>query len=163
MGLHTKIKEVRETLKKTQQECADAVGVTLRAWQNYEQGNREPKFEMLCDIANLFNVSLDYLLGRESKPPDSPINIFAKDASLKELEKILIKRYLELTDKQREAVLEFMRNAIAEEQTRKTALKQKDIKHVMQAARDGEVMGIVETTTEEETKLINSPLLNFDL
>lgn len=36
-------------------------------------------------------------------------------------------------------------------------------KHVMQAARDGTVVGEVETTAEEETKLTNTPLLNFDL
>lgn len=158
------LKKLRESKNLTRQQVADSLNIKKRALETYEYGNSEPNIELINKFADFYGVTTDYLLERpDAKLPEAPIDVFAKDASLKELEKILIKRYLELTDKQREAVLEFMRNAIAEEQTRKTALKQKDIKHVMQAARDGEVMGIVETTTEEETKLINSPLLNSDL
>ena len=63
------IKVLREQRKLTQQECADVFNVKLRAWQTYEQGISEPKFEVLCKIADYFNVSLDYLLGRETPPP----------------------------------------------------------------------------------------------
>lgn len=59
------IKTLREQRKMTQQECADIFGVKLRAWQTYEQGVSEPKFNILLKIADYFNVSLDYLLGRE--------------------------------------------------------------------------------------------------
>ena len=51
----------------TQKECADKLGITLRAWQGYEQGIREPKYEILCQIADMFDTSTDYLLGREKK------------------------------------------------------------------------------------------------
>jgi len=34
------IKAAREKSGLTQQECADTVGITLRAWQTYEQGIR---------------------------------------------------------------------------------------------------------------------------
>lgn len=63
------IKVLREQKKMTQQECATVFGVKLRAWQTYEQGISEPKYEMLCKIADYFNVTLDYLLGRELPPP----------------------------------------------------------------------------------------------
>lgn len=59
------IKTVREQKNMTQKECADAFGVTLRAWQTYEQGISEPKYEMLCRIADFYGVTTDYLLGRE--------------------------------------------------------------------------------------------------
>ena len=60
-----RIKEIREKKELSQKTCADEIGVTLRAWQNYEQGEREPKYEILCKIADLFGVTTDYLLGRE--------------------------------------------------------------------------------------------------
>ena len=61
------IKILREQHKMTQQECANIFGVKLRAWQTYEQGVSEPKFDTLFKIADYFNVSLDYLLGREQQ------------------------------------------------------------------------------------------------
>lgn len=59
------IKSIREQKNMTQKECADVFGVTLRAWQTYEQGVSEPKYEMLCRIADFYGVTTDYLLGRE--------------------------------------------------------------------------------------------------
>lgn len=64
------IKTLREQHKMTQQDCANIFGVTLRAWQTYEQGVSEPKFSVLFKIADYYNVTLDYLLGRaEQKNP----------------------------------------------------------------------------------------------
>lgn len=48
----------------TQQKMADSIGMQLRNYQNYEQGNRHPNFERLVLIADVLNVSTDYLLGR---------------------------------------------------------------------------------------------------
>ena len=60
------IKAAREKQGLTQQECAELFNVKLRAWQTYEQGVSEPKFEVLCKIADKFGVTTDYLLGREN-------------------------------------------------------------------------------------------------
>ena len=65
------IKNVRENNNLTQKECAEYFGVTLRAWQTYEQGVSEPKYEMLCKIADRFKVTTDYLLGRT--PQTNPL------------------------------------------------------------------------------------------
>lgn len=70
------IKAAREKHGLTQQECADLFDVKLRAWQTYEQGVSEPKFEVLCKIADLFGVTTDYLLGREPAPdPFADLNL----------------------------------------------------------------------------------------
>lgn len=61
-------KVAREARGYTQKECADLLGISLRAWQTYEQGISEPKQELLCKIADIFNESIDYLLGRKEKP-----------------------------------------------------------------------------------------------
>ena len=44
-------------------DVADAMGVTLRAIQNYEQGIREPSIEIVRKLCLFFDVSADYLIG----------------------------------------------------------------------------------------------------
>lgn len=74
------IKNARESKGLTQQECADTFGIKLRAWQTYEQGVSEPKYELLCKIADTFGVTTDYLLGREPQPnPLAMLNIRIND------------------------------------------------------------------------------------
>lgn len=85
------IKAAREKQGLTQQECADLFDVKLRAWQTYEQGVSEPKFEVLCKIADVFGVTTDYLLGREPAPdPFADLNLN------KESEDDVINKYMSL-------------------------------------------------------------------
>ena len=62
-----RLREVRMLRKKTQKETADCLGMQLRSYQLYEQGRTEPSIEKLIKLADFFNVSLDYLLGRYDK------------------------------------------------------------------------------------------------
>ncbi len=48
----------------TQREVAIYCDITEKAYQNYELMTREPKLEVLLKIADVFHVSLDYLVGR---------------------------------------------------------------------------------------------------
>ena len=48
----------------SQQKVAENLGVSQRAYSNYENGTREPDQAMLLKMAEYFNVSVDYLLGR---------------------------------------------------------------------------------------------------
>ena len=59
-------KEVEASLlrKKAQEELAKIDGLTLRAYQLYEYGEGYPTFKRLIIIADFFDVSLDYLVGR---------------------------------------------------------------------------------------------------
>lgn len=80
------IKSARESKGLTQQECADTFGIKLRAWQTYEQGVSEPKYELLCKIADTFGVTTDYLLGREPQPnPLAMLNISVNDKKFIEI------------------------------------------------------------------------------
>lgn len=62
------LKSARKTANKTQKEVALYLGIAERAYQNYEYGNREPNLETLSKLADFFNVSTDYLLGRSDDP-----------------------------------------------------------------------------------------------
>lgn len=47
-----------------QKDMADLAGITLRAYQLYEQGKTEPKIDVLIKFADALDVSIDYLVGR---------------------------------------------------------------------------------------------------
>ncbi|MDE6000741.1 MAG: helix-turn-helix domain-containing protein, partial [Clostridia bacterium] len=48
-----------------QNQVAEKLGITRAAYANYEQGIREPSYEILKRICLFFEVSADYLLGLE--------------------------------------------------------------------------------------------------
>lgn len=65
VGFSERLKELREKSEMTQVELAGILKITRQAVGNYEQGTRFPKDEkLLAQIADIFDVSLDYLLGR---------------------------------------------------------------------------------------------------
>lgn len=60
-----RLKELRLKKGLTQTELGEKVGVTKQTIINYEKGTTEPSFENLIKLADLFEVSLDCLFGRE--------------------------------------------------------------------------------------------------
>lgn len=61
------LRTLRTDRGMTLDEVASFVGVTKAAISNYEKGVRYPKPETLEALADLFNVDLGYLTGRESR------------------------------------------------------------------------------------------------
>lgn len=59
-----RLREVRNEKRKKQKECAECLGIQVRSYQAYEGGDREPGIEYLIALADFFDVSLDYLMGR---------------------------------------------------------------------------------------------------
>ena len=49
----------------TRSQLAEKLNVSVRLISYWENGKRECDFDMLIKIANLFSVSIDYLLGRK--------------------------------------------------------------------------------------------------
>lgn len=60
-----RLRELRMEHHFTQQHMADTLGITLNAYQKYEQAERSPSLDCLVAIADILNVSLDYLLCRD--------------------------------------------------------------------------------------------------
>lgn len=56
--------KLRKERHLTQKQVADGVGLTTVAVQNYESGRRKPAYDILIALADYFDVSLDYLVGR---------------------------------------------------------------------------------------------------
>ena len=68
MILNERLKKLRLQNKVTQKAIADSIGVTEVSLQRFEYGTSRPKLENVIKIADFFNVSLDYLVGRTDNP-----------------------------------------------------------------------------------------------
>lgn len=60
----SRIKELRRANNMTQDELAKKLDITRSAVGMYEQGVRRPDFEHMDALADMFNVSMDYLMGK---------------------------------------------------------------------------------------------------
>ena len=74
------IKDIRVRKGLTQAEVASAVGVSSVVYSRYETGSRQPSIDMLVQMADIFGVTVDYLLGRR----------IAEDSSLSDFEQRLL-------------------------------------------------------------------------
>ena len=62
-----RIRELREDRDLTQTALADSLGVRQTTYSKYELGRIEVPVEVLIKLADYYQVSLDYLVGREGK------------------------------------------------------------------------------------------------
>ena len=63
-----RLKELRVSCKISQVKLAMDLNLTQNSISRYENGEREADYETLVAIADYFNVSVDYLLGRTDNP-----------------------------------------------------------------------------------------------
>jgi len=73
MDFSNKLKEYRLSKGLTQQDMALWLEMTVRGYRNYELGAREPNLSFLIKLADILDVSLDCLVGREF-PKNSLMN-----------------------------------------------------------------------------------------
>lgn len=64
----SRVRELRQLKNLTQKQMAAEIGVSEILWRKYEAGDRTPTFEGLIAIADYFDVSVDYLVGRSDVP-----------------------------------------------------------------------------------------------
>lgn len=63
-----RLKELRKSKKMKQTDIASFLEITSRHYQDCEYGKVTPSATMLIKLADYFNVSTDYLLGRSDDP-----------------------------------------------------------------------------------------------
>ena len=66
--LSAQFKKIRTEKGLTQKQVADGIGITEQAYQRYEYGKTVPSALVLISLADFFDVSLDYLVGRSDDP-----------------------------------------------------------------------------------------------
>lgn len=62
----TNFKYYREINRMTQEALAERLGVVRSQIAQYERGSRSPSIQVLREMADIFEVSIDELLGRKS-------------------------------------------------------------------------------------------------
>ena len=63
-----RLRDLRNSKGLTMLQLADAIGTTKATISNFENAQRNPSLEMLIKLADYFNVSIDFLVGRTNDP-----------------------------------------------------------------------------------------------
>ena len=74
MACYRRIRDLREDHDFTQQELAERLGMKQPQYSRYERGYRDIPTDVLIALADLYDTSVDYLLGRtdDPRPPRRP-------------------------------------------------------------------------------------------
>ena len=67
MDYQRRMRDLREDHDKTQEEIAQILGTSQTMYARYERGANELPIRHLITLADYYNVSTDYLLGRTDK------------------------------------------------------------------------------------------------
>lgn len=102
--------ELRNSRNMKQAEIAKLLGIHRTTYNKYENGESSPSYEILKNIARLFNVSTDYLLeyeqpGTEEKQSMTSVPPKNINESLSEEERKLLQIYSQLNQKGRNFLL----------------------------------------------------------
>lgn len=100
-----KLQELRTAAGLTQKELAEKIGVKNYTVANWEQNRTEPSIKDLIDLANYFECSIDYLLGREN---DFGQILIFKDGKKEQAE--LFSLYEGLSKERKETILLLLRD-----------------------------------------------------
>ena len=68
MQKYQRIRDLREDADLTQKQVGEAINVPQRTYAYYEGGQRMVPPQVLCALADFYNVSVDYILGRVDEP-----------------------------------------------------------------------------------------------
>ena len=70
--LGERLKELRKGQRLTQKQLAEKLHIHSVTYLHYEKSEREPPLALLAEMANFFEVSVDYLLGLTEREDPYP-------------------------------------------------------------------------------------------
>jgi HTH-type transcriptional regulator, competence development regulator len=117
-ALAERLKEARKQKKLTQRELAAKLSISQSTVALYETGDRNPDPDTLNKLADFFNVSTDWLLGRTNNPSKERTNDKNKPILTRDLLEFLEKSngltYGEhpITEKQKRIILDFFKEVV---------------------------------------------------
>lgn len=94
-----RLKDLRESKGISQKQLADFLNVSQGSIGNWESGIREPNFATVEKIANYFNVSVDYIMGRETPCPICGLDYVPNIPSEEEQHNIIHEKCLKAIEK----------------------------------------------------------------
>ena len=107
MEFSTILKELRESREITQEELAKQLRVSRPTIAGYETKHRQPDYDKLITLANIFHVSVDYLLtGSNKKHAEYDSTLVHSE---KTLNRKVLNAYKKLSLGSKEDVLKYIR------------------------------------------------------
>lgn len=89
-----RIQDLRTDADLSQRELSEILHISQRSYSHYETGSRNIPIEMLIRLANYYDTSIDYLVGRTDRKNDQ----IKKSRNLKQFGKFLYQDSLTVTD-----------------------------------------------------------------
>lgn len=154
MSMGERIKELRKAKNLTQQEFANQIGTTRNNIAGYETGRREPSAAAITLIITKLNVSEEWLrngTGEMFQPkPETVIDEIVQEYGLDDLDRQIIKEFIELPDKDREAIRVYLQSIISakrqDEAAKKAAfMKMTEDQYDLEQERDAEALSAKES------------------
>lgn len=68
MQYYPRLRDLREDMDLTPEQLVQKLHMHKTTYTNYEQGKREPPFELIIKLAKLYQVSIDYIAGLTDNP-----------------------------------------------------------------------------------------------
>ena len=110
MSIAETIKNLRIASGKTQQQVAVACGIKQGVYTNWETGRYAPNAENLARLADCFDCTVDYIIGRETEEGSV---IISHGIELSNDEQEFIKLYRRLSNRQKFAAINFVKGMLA--------------------------------------------------
>lgn len=85
----------------SQAEVAEKLGIKVPAYQNYEKGRRDPPFDVLIRLSDMYGTSLDYIFGREGYSRSLAEDAVRASETLSLTEKAAITAYMSMPEADR--------------------------------------------------------------
>lgn len=102
MAFYQRIRDLREDADKTQTDIAEYLGTTAQYYGKYEKGEREIPFLRAIQLAEYYDVSLDYIAGRTNFPKGKDSAAFQDDALS------VVEKYASLTERNKGRLEQFL-------------------------------------------------------
>ena len=90
-GLPEKLQELRAKYGYSQKQVAEKIKVSPSIVSGYETGERTPSTDVLLQIANIYNCSTDYLLGKSTARPQIVLDTDGlTDAQIQAIQNLIV-------------------------------------------------------------------------
>lgn len=138
------------------QDFCTAAGISFSTYQNYETGKRIPTADMLLKLADFYNVSTDYLLGRDTGKP-APLDQYAGTVNMSELEHEIVDGYFKLDSKTRDVFMNMLESAVENVKNGRSALEQNEPLFMASRSTDDRPPELKTLTPEQRKRLAEAP------
>lgn len=105
--LGQRLRELREFHHFTQEYVSSRLNIERPSYSNYECGKRTPPLELIVQLANFYQVSIDDLLRTPDFSPENTTDEFSP-SSIHTEEKLFLRLYRQLSDEGKQETLHFM-------------------------------------------------------